>query len=86
MSIEHKNTPGAAHLDPASPVSDANADELSHHPIADLFPVLAEKELVALAEDIAAHGQREPGVGWKKCCWTARTASSPAHEIIHLRW
>ncbi len=65
MSIEHENTPEGTNLDPASPVRGASADVLPHHPIAKLFPVLAESELAELAEDIAKNGQREPGVVWQ---------------------
>jgi len=63
MSIKHKSTSESATLAPASPAS-ASADAIPPHPIADLFPALAEKELAELAEDIAANGQREPGVVW----------------------
>jgi hypothetical protein len=34
MSIEHKNTSAASNLNPASPIGDANAEVLPHHPIA----------------------------------------------------
>lgn len=34
--------------------------ELPFHPLADIFPMLGPKELSALADDIAAHGQRDP--------------------------
>jgi|SRR5579862_1046018 len=64
MSIEHKSNTAAPSPKSASPVGHANAGEIPHHPIADLFPALPEKELAELAEDIAANGQREPGVVW----------------------
>lgn len=64
MSIEQKSKTAAPSRNPASPVGNTNADAIPQHPIADLFPALAEKELTELAEDIAANGQREPGVVW----------------------
>ena len=60
MSIEQKIVTATSNLESASPVSDA----LPHHPIADFFPRFTENELAELAEDIAANGQREPGIVW----------------------
>ena len=53
--------PNVGNVEAASPDGDT---KFPHHPIAELFPRLAEKEMAELAEDIAANGQREPGVVW----------------------
>jgi ParB-like chromosome segregation protein Spo0J len=38
---------------------------MNYHPLSELFPLLAEEDLGALAEDIKEHGQHEPIVTYE---------------------
>ena len=59
------NTFAACNLENSPSISEFSDDAMPHHPIAELFPRLTEKEMAELSEDIAVSGQREPGVVWK---------------------
>jgi hypothetical protein len=50
------------------------------HPLADIFPMLEEKDLKALAEDIKAKGLTEPSHCTMARSWTVATDTS------HVTW
>jgi hypothetical protein len=45
---------------PQSMLPDLRVPDMPFHPLAELFPLPSEDELCAMADDIAAHGLREP--------------------------
>ena len=45
---------------PQSMLPDIKVPDMPFHPLAELFPLPSEDELRAMADDIAAHGLREP--------------------------
>lgn len=58
------NPPEQAEVDQSSPTEPV-ITHYEFHPVADLFPLMADDELRALADDIRANGQREPAWLWQ---------------------
>lgn len=56
-------------------------NDLKHHPIADLFPMMSEEAFEALKADIKAHGQHEPIITFQETVLDGRNRLRACREL-----